>query len=126
MDRKSSLQRHRELSLRGRSVIRSNNSPEKNEKEGNATVEVSESQAGPDGDTSLKSKNIHEILGISKLEIEDEDEGEVAAGSTTEKHAEKQSMSSDSVLNVSIEGDDNNNEDVLQILPEDVEDEVEY
>ncbi|KAL9241917.1 hypothetical protein vseg_015973 [Gypsophila vaccaria] len=126
MARKSSLQRHRKLSLRGRSVIRSNDSPEKNEKESNATVEVIGAQAGPDGDTSLKSKNINEILGIPELEIDDEEEGEVVADSPIEKQAEKQRMSIDSVLNVTTEDDDIENEDVLQIQPEDVEDEVEY
>ncbi|KAL9236159.1 hypothetical protein vseg_010860 [Gypsophila vaccaria] len=80
MARKSSMHKQRELNLRGRSVIRPTPTREQDlaEDDGEGTCITSPNglMRKPSTDMPGKTKDINEIIGISELEVETDEEEE--------------------------------------------------
>ncbi|KAL9227831.1 hypothetical protein vseg_003477 [Gypsophila vaccaria] len=126
MARKSSMQKNRELNLRGWSITRTDAMNERNREGTCIGNPASLKTKGPNGDEQGKAKNIHELLGIPELEVETDEETEEEE---TEKNPSKQSNVNETrVIETNGTPDDTNmNEsNLLQPQNEDVDEEVEY
>ncbi|KAL9232351.1 hypothetical protein vseg_007474 [Gypsophila vaccaria] len=93
MARKTTIQRHRKLTLRGRSITGTqdeDNNITETRAEGEAIPVSTTKPKGPNEEDVLKSKNIHDIIGLQELHIESDEveEGEVQEISMPERRTE--------------------------------------
>ncbi|KAL9240803.1 hypothetical protein vseg_014981 [Gypsophila vaccaria] len=131
MARKSNLQKQRELNLRGRSIVRSNDMNEPNGEENRDDAHlICPKPKGPSREANGKSKNIHVLNGIPELEIESDEDVE-KIGRAKDLQQLKQSVESQN----RVEGKMMENDKVstavemnnlLQLENEDIEEEIEY
>ncbi|KAL9241972.1 hypothetical protein vseg_016022 [Gypsophila vaccaria] len=125
MARKSSMQRQRELSLRGRNIVRQNedDSNETTENSTNGGVTTASTDKRPDVEIVDKVRNLHELLGIPELEITTDEEIEEDEQPENTCEGQKQS-----IIPEPVKQSENtpNNSNMLQIMHEDVEEEIEY
>ncbi|KAL9237039.1 hypothetical protein vseg_011629 [Gypsophila vaccaria] len=124
MARKTNIQRHRQLQLRGRNITGTQDEQSRSP-ELRPEGEVEDDSAKPKGpseeEDNMKTKRIHDIIGIPELHIEsdEEEEGELQDTNTSEK----QSMEHENRDN----GEHPNTEaPLLQIALEDVQEEIDY
>ncbi|KAL9232908.1 hypothetical protein vseg_007970 [Gypsophila vaccaria] len=126
MARKSNMHKQRELNLRGRSVMRPTPTKERNmdtrEEEWNHSSCPNGQMKRPSTGIPWKMKDINEIIGITELIVETEDEVEEEVQEENPGEAKQSVDHENRVINMELE----NTETLLQLEQEDVIKEIEY
>ncbi|XP_074265837.1 uncharacterized protein LOC141588288 [Silene latifolia] len=129
MARKCSQQKQREMNLRGRSIPVKTKSAE-TEVEEEEIMDSSNPNAvstGPNVEEEGRTKNVHDIVGIPELVVETEEEDETEEEIVeSEEEEEYVSDSLEQRSEESEKDDKTETEELLQIQPEDVADEIDY
>ncbi|KAL9224866.1 hypothetical protein vseg_000860 [Gypsophila vaccaria] len=130
---KSNHQKHRELNLRGRSIARIEELEEQNENPMNnrdigGFANPGDPKEAPSENSHSKMKNINEIVGITALHVETEDEQEDelhsdVAGDVVQSMGQENRGKTISSKTMEQEGQEDT---LLQLEKEDVHEELEY
>ncbi|KAL9241981.1 hypothetical protein vseg_016029 [Gypsophila vaccaria] len=124
MARKTTLQRQRQITLRGQNISGTQDEEAhntENRPEGEAEEDNTTKPKGPNEEGNLKSKSIHEIIGIPELHIESDEEEE---GELQEPNIPvKQSITEENIVHTECL---NSEPPMLQIAQKDLQEDIDY